>query len=172
MLMLTYQLFSVDRYPAIIAGESALPMSRANALYSLIKDVFFLLDDGDRYLLSEYDLTVSRFYILYHLGEKPGLSISQLSDQLFCDKSNATRLIQSMEAEGLVDRCPHPTDGRALSLHLTPAGETKRAEVWQAHVRHNRRRFDNCLPEVEQQHLFDCLLQLRDSLQREFAVRE
>lgn len=147
-------------------------MSRTNALYSLIKDIFFLLDDGDRYLLSEYDLTVSRFYILCHLGEKPGLSISELSDELFCDKSNATRLIQSMEAEGLVSRRPHPTDGRALSLHLTRAGEAKRAEVWQAHVHYNRRRFDACLQEVEQQYLFDCLEQLRNNLQSVLAARE
>lgn len=147
-------------------------MSRANALYSLIKDVYFLLDGGDRSLLNEFDLTVSRFYILYHLGEKPGLSISELSDKLFCDKSNATRLIQSMEAEGLVERRPHPTDGRALSLHLTSAGETKRSDVWQAHVRHNRRRFDTCLREAEQEQLFDCLQQLRNRLQSEHTAHE
>lgn len=142
-------------------------MSRASSLYSLIKDIFFLLDDGDRRLIGEYDLTVSRFYILYHLGEKPGLSISELSREMFCDKSNATRLIRSMEEEGLVSRQPHPTDGRALSVYLTPAGAAKRAEVWEAHVRHNSQRFDTCLAEAEQQQLFACLQQLKSSLEDE-----
>lgn len=147
-------------------------MSRANALYALIKDIFFLLDDGDRHLLSEYDLSVSRFYILYHLGRTPGLSVSELGDAMFCDKSNITRLVQSMEEEGLVNRCPHPTDGRALSLYLTAAGEAKRAAVWEAHLRHNRRRFDGCLHELEQEGLFDCLQQLKRTLQLDLAARE
>jgi len=147
-------------------------MNRANALYSLIKDIFFLLDDGDRRLLGEYDLTVSRFYILYHLGEQPGLSVSELSNAMFCDKSNVTRLLKSMEVEGLVNRRPHPTDGRALSLHLTPAGDAKRSNVWEAHVRHNRRRFDACLEDLEQQNLFDCLRQLKNTLQADLSAPE
>jgi DNA-binding MarR family transcriptional regulator len=146
-------------------------MSRAYALYSLIKDIFFLLDDGDRHLLGEYDLTVSRFYILYHLGEQPGLSVSELSDAMFCDKSNITRLIRSMEEEGLVNRLPHPTDGRALSLQLTPAGAAKRAEVWEAHIRHNRQRFDAYLEDLEQQDLFAHLHRLKSNLQTDLATR-
>ena len=147
-------------------------MSRAQALYALIKDIFFLLDDGDRQLLSNYELTVSRFYVLYHLGEQPGLTVSGLSDRMFCDKSNVTRLIQGLEQEGLVERRPHPTDGRALSLHLTPAGRAKRAKVWDAHLRHNRRRFDTCLEEAEQQNLFDCLRQLKHSLHADLFLPE
>ena len=34
-----------------------------------------------------------------------------------------TRLIQSMEAAGLVARQRHPTDGRSILLHATPSGE-------------------------------------------------
>ena len=147
-------------------------MSHANALYSLIKDIFFLLDDGDRRLLGNYDLTVSRFYILYHLGEQPGLTVSELGAAMFCDKSNITRLIRSMEEDGLVDRLPHPDDGRALSLHLTPAGNAKRAKVWDAHDCHNRRRFDGCLEDRKQQDLLDNLQMLRDSLQATLTARQ
>ena len=35
-----------------------------------------------------------------------------------------TRLVQSMEAAGLVARRRHPTDGRSILLLATPAGET------------------------------------------------
>lgn len=53
-------------------------MAHAETLYALIKDIFFLLDDGDQQLFGRYGLTGSRYYILLHLGQQPGLSVSQL----------------------------------------------------------------------------------------------
>jgi DNA-binding MarR family transcriptional regulator len=32
-------------------------------------------------------------------------------------------LIQSLEARGLIERQPHPHDGRAVGLHATPQGQ-------------------------------------------------
>jgi len=35
---------------------------------------------------------------------------------------NLVGLIQSLESRGLIERQPHPTDGRALGLHPTAKG--------------------------------------------------
>src|SRR5690554_4878244 len=120
-------------------------MDEANTLYTVLKEIFLLLDDGDRRLLANFDLTVPRFYALLHLGEHPGLSISELSDLMFCDKSNITRLVKTLEAEGLVYRQPHDSDGRVLCLHLTPQGKTLREEVLAIHRQRNETRFNNNL---------------------------
>jgi DNA-binding MarR family transcriptional regulator len=32
-------------------------------------------------------------------------------------------LIQSLESRGLIERQPHPHDGRAVGLHATPKGQ-------------------------------------------------
>jgi DNA-binding MarR family transcriptional regulator len=32
-------------------------------------------------------------------------------------------LIQSLESRGLIERKPHPHDGRAVGLHATPKGQ-------------------------------------------------
>lgn len=72
--------------------------------YTLLNEIYLILDDGDRRLPSRYDLTKTRFYILVHLGEQPGMSLSGLSNSLLCDKSNAARIFQGMEADGLAYR--------------------------------------------------------------------
>jgi DNA-binding MarR family transcriptional regulator len=91
-------------------------------LYDLLKESFLLLDFADRQFLEQFDLTVSRYYVLAHIAAVPGLSPSPLSRYMFCDKSNITRLIHSLESDGLVERRPHEYDGRAQRLYLTAAG--------------------------------------------------
>lgn len=136
-----------------------------SCLYNVLKEIFLLLDDGDRRLLSAYNLTVPRFYALKHLGENPGLSVSELSALMFCDKSNVTRLVQSLEAEELVQRKRHKRDGRIHCLSLTAAGETLRDDVMALHHRHNLARFGASIPQNKQSDLLSTLQELRDGLQ-------
>ncbi len=140
-------------------------MDEADALYNVLKEIFLLLDGGDRRVLVGYNLTLPRFYALIHLGQRPGLSVSELSDRMFCDKSNITRLVQSMEAENLVERQRHDTDGRILCLSLTQHGEELRRQVLEAHRRCNERRFDLFAPPAKQEELLLSLLRLKDTLQ-------
>ena len=141
-------------------------MAHVETLYTLIKDIFFLLDDGDQQLFATYDLSGSRYYILYHLGEQPGLSVSQLSTAMFCDKSNITRLVRAMEEEGLVLRRPHESDGRSLRLFVTERGATLRSRVLAAHARLNQERFARGIPQGD---LLACLQTLKASLEQDLS---
>ncbi len=109
-------------------------------LYDLIKESFLLLDFGDRQFLEQYALTVPRYYALAHIAAAPGLSPSLLSRAMFCDKSNITRLVHSLEADGLVERRPHDSDGRVQRLYLTAAGAALQAIVAEAHHRYVQQR--------------------------------
>jgi DNA-binding MarR family transcriptional regulator len=108
-------------------------MSHSFRLYNLLKETFLLLDFGDRQLFEQFHLSIPRTYALYHIASTPGISPSQLSERMFCDKSNITRLVQGLESDGLVIRRPHESDGRATCLHLTPAGAALAARVTVAH---------------------------------------
>ncbi|MCA9998355.1 MAG: MarR family transcriptional regulator [Anaerolineales bacterium] len=108
-------------------------MSDVEQLYNLLKESFFLLDDGDRRLFSQHDLSSPRFYALSHIAAEPGLSLSQLSDCMFCDKSNITRIIRGLERDGYLERRPHETDGRSLRLYLTEKGTAVYQTVATAH---------------------------------------
>lgn len=108
-------------------------MDEAYSLYSLLKESFLLLDFGDRQLFERFGLTVPRYYALYHIAGSPGTSPTQLSNLMFCDKSNITRLLQSLEAEGYIERRSHEHDRRVQRLYLTEAGAVLQDQVAQAH---------------------------------------
>jgi DNA-binding MarR family transcriptional regulator len=141
-------------------------MSEREALYNLLKQTFILLDDGDRRLFGSFSLTAPRYYALLHISEKPGLSSSELSDRLLCDKSNVTRIVKGLESAGFIIRKPHESDGRTLRLYLTKLGASVCTAVTNAHQSYNDLRL-NCISELSQGNLLENLSLLNDSLQQE-----
>ena len=138
-------------------------MNEKEKLYNLLKETFILLDDGDRRLFGNYKLTPPRFYALTHINEEPGLSSSKLTDRLLCDKSNVTRIVKGLEAEGLIIRNPHESDGRALRLYLTELGTEVLVKVQMAHHNFNAHRL-NCLDSLSEGDLLQNLAKLNESL--------
>jgi len=134
------------------------------ALYNLLKEAFLLLDFGDRVLFSRYNLTAPRFYALVHLGDEPELSLKRLSEKMFCDKSNATRIFKGLEAEGYAERRKHETDGRSYRLVLTPKGKQIREQVMAEHEAYNQTRL-NYISHTERSSLSDALAKLNKQLQ-------
>lgn len=115
-------------------------MEKSLAVYQLLKEIFFILEDGERTLFSRYDLTVPRFYTLKHIAENPGISLSNLSTKMLSDKGNISRIVKGMETDGLVVREQHESDGRALCLFLSEEGASLCEEVVNAHDRFNMER--------------------------------
>lgn len=138
-------------------------MADPHKIYTVLKEIFFLLDDGDRRLFDTFNLTSTRFYALVHLGEQPGMSLSELSSLLLCDKSNATRIFKGLESEGLVFRRPHETDGRTVRLYLSNTGATLLRKVISAHQEFNEKRFED-LEIGESEELLNDLLVLKHNL--------
>lgn len=136
---------------------------RALKLYQLLTEFFWLLDDGDRRALAPFDLSIPQYNALRHLSQDAGLSINQLSDHLLCDKSNATRLVERMKNEGLVDRQRSKDDRRFVEVSLTEAGAELRHEAVSAHEDSIYRRL-GCLNPEEQDMLLTQLTKLRDHL--------
>lgn len=138
-------------------------MGDGQEIYTLLNEIYLILDDGDRRLLSQFRLSPPRYYVLVHLGDRPGMSLSELSKLLLCDKSNATRIIKGLEGEGLVYRRPHETDGRSIRLYLSQTGQKLRGEAIRAHDHYNRLRFDAATV-VERDELLQELAQLKNRL--------
>jgi DNA-binding MarR family transcriptional regulator len=45
-----------------------------------------------------------------------------LGDELGVTRPNVTKLVDGLERGGLVERLPHPSDGRMVHAHVTPQG--------------------------------------------------
>lgn len=144
-------------------------MAETKSVYSLLKEIYLIIDDGDRNLLSNFNLTPSRYYALVHIGRDPGMSLSELSALMLCDKSNATRIIKGLEAEGLVTKKPHETDGRTIRLYLSESGIALREKALDAHRSYNRNRFAK-VAGVEQDHLVNRLVQLKSTLHQDLRM--
>jgi len=75
-------------------------------------------------LRSEFATTLPRFDLLAQLEREPlGLTMGELSQRMMVTGGNVTGITDQLEAEGLVRRAPHPSDRRAFSVQLTPAGK-------------------------------------------------
>lgn len=79
----------------------------------------------------------SRWMVLLHVSLKDGISHRELADRLGIEAPTVVRLIDSMEAEGLISRRASETDRRVKHLHLSPAGrkEVERIRSIAAEVR-------------------------------------
>lgn len=143
-------------------------MNGRGHLYDLIKESFLLLDFGDRGLFDQFGLSISRYYALHHIAASPGLSPSRLSQLMFCDKSNITRLLQGLERDGYIERCAHEQDGRVQCLYLTQEGRRLHDEACVAHYGSIEQRLSS-LPEPATKGLITTLTDLNRALADELA---
>ncbi|KQW55813.1 MarR family winged helix-turn-helix transcriptional regulator [Variovorax sp. Root411] len=81
--------------------------------------------------MAVYGLKVVDFSVLSLMAHNPGITSRQLCATLDVLPPNLVGLIAALERRGLIERRPHPSDGRALGLHLTPAGMDLTAQAEQ-----------------------------------------
>jgi DNA-binding MarR family transcriptional regulator len=75
--------------------------------------------------LREHDLTVPQYSCLELLDEQPGLSNAALARGTFVTRQSANVVLRGLEDAGLIVRAAHAEHGRALPVHLTPAGRQR-----------------------------------------------
>ncbi|WP_416558999.1 MarR family winged helix-turn-helix transcriptional regulator [Limnohabitans sp. yimb22184] len=73
--------------------------------------------------LAPYGLKPVDFSVMSIICHNPGVTSRQLCATLDLLPPNLVGLIQSLESRGLIERKPHPHDGRAVGLHATPKGQ-------------------------------------------------
>ena len=76
--------------------------------------------------LRPYELSFSRFELLRLLAFRRtgALPIAKASDLLQVHVTSVTHAIRRLEAAGLVERVPHPTDGRTTLVRITDFGRS------------------------------------------------
>lgn len=108
--------------------------------------------DRDRVCRVAPDVTVAECYGLHSITQASeqgtGLSVTELADTLFVDKSTASRIARQLEGKGLVERSPDPHDARALRVVASPAGTRAAQRIRAELIRENRRVLKDFDPEV------------------------
>lgn len=107
----------------------------------------FLLHDVARLLRKRFEqharelgLTRSQWQTLAYLAPNEGIQQAALAELLEIEPITLVRILDKLEARGLIERRQHPSDRRCKQLHLTEAsrpilgtiralGETTRSEA-------------------------------------------
>jgi len=99
-------------------------------------DLLFLLHDVARLIRQEADrrasmhgMTRAQWVILIWLQRQPGLSQKELAEILEVEPITVARLIDRLEARGMVERRPDDRDRRIWRLHLLPPSGQVLAEM-------------------------------------------
>ncbi|GIJ65592.1 MarR family winged helix-turn-helix transcriptional regulator [Virgisporangium ochraceum] len=102
--------------------QAARRSSSAAPLASALRDAIMRLNRRLRQARPVGDLTMSQISALTTLGFAGALSPRELAEQERVQPPTMTKIVAKLEERGLVQRTPHPTDGRQVVLSATEVG--------------------------------------------------
>lgn len=83
-------------------------------------------------MLCELGLHAGQEMILFLLWIEEGMSHSQFAEQMCVEPPTITKMLQRMEAAGLVERHPDANDARVSRVYLTERGRSLEQQVLDA----------------------------------------
>ena len=93
---------------------------RYNLIYTICM-TSITIKDGLRkeFLKNGYDITIDNFAILTRLWQQDHLSQQKLCELTCKNKSNLTRILDTMEKKDMIKRISNPADRRSFAISLT-----------------------------------------------------
>jgi len=91
----------------------------------LVRQAWLSMRSAMDRVLAEHGLSVAQYATLHVLDELPGLTIADLARMEASTRQSANELLAGLAADGLVERRPHPQDGRCQQVFLTEAGRDR-----------------------------------------------
>lgn len=88
-----------------------------------------LVERAESRIRTDAGLSFNQFLALKLLGDDRPLSVSELARALHYNPGALTRLLDGLQAQGLLIRQPVPTDRRAVRLELTASGKGTRRRL-------------------------------------------
>ncbi|NYD41291.1 MarR family winged helix-turn-helix transcriptional regulator [Nocardioides panaciterrulae] len=94
-----------------------------HAVTSLMRVQQLVLAELDG-LLRPHGLTFARYeaLVLLVFSSRGSLPLGKMGERLQVHPTSVTSIVRRLEADGLVERLPHPEDGRAVLAEITAAG--------------------------------------------------
>ncbi|MBA2644267.1 MAG: MarR family transcriptional regulator [Solirubrobacterales bacterium] len=131
---------------AYVVGDDGLShwsQTAADAWIGLLQTHRHLTRELDGELEAQHGLGLSALELLGRLAaaEDSRMRLSALADEVSLSLSRVSRIIDALQARGLVERQPCPGDARAINAWLTPAGLVLVREAQATHFAGVQRRF-------------------------------
>ncbi len=145
----------VPETEAVVESKHTVVLSprdpRLAAWRSLLTAHALVVDRLDQELRTEAGMSLADYSALLQLAESPGrrLRMSQLAAGIFLTRSGVTRLVDRLQAEGLVERSQCSSDGRGAEASLTEAGLSTLRAASRIHLRGVKAHFLDRLSEED-----------------------
>src|SRR3954452_8042018 len=118
----------LPRLSSRTAAEPALPPYRRVPAY-LIRRLQMISAAVVAEEFEGEDMPVSQWAVLTIIDAHPEIDQSRLAEVVGIDKTNTGRLVDQLEAKGLVERRPNDSDRRVWMLRCTPLGRKIRKHL-------------------------------------------
>jgi DNA-binding MarR family transcriptional regulator len=102
-----------------------------------------LVKQLDAELIAAHGLSLSGFEVLWRVASTDDgrLRMTELAELVLLSPSGLSRLVDRLEAEGMIERVACPTDGRAINATITDLGRARLVEAEGTHFEGIRKRF-------------------------------
>jgi DNA-binding MarR family transcriptional regulator len=153
------------RRSARAASRVGLEGDRMAAWRGFIQAHARVLAQLSRELQDEESLPLTWYDVLVQLSEAEGnrLRMQELAERVLLSQSGLTRLVDRLEADGLVERVRCSEDGRGLFAQMTPAGLEALRRTYPTHLRGVREWFTDLLTDEEAAVLARALTRIADN---------
>jgi DNA-binding MarR family transcriptional regulator len=140
---------------------------RLSAWRAFITTHATLIDLIDREMTVAGRLPLHWYDVLIELLEAPEgkLRLHELAQKVVLSRSGLTRLVDRLEAAGLLQRQPDPTDRRGAFAVLTEAGRASLRQAWPIYAQGIALHFANYLSETEARTLADVFNHMLEATQ-------
>lgn len=117
--------------------------------------------------LKEHNITSAEYPVLITLHKKDGRTQEEISSVNDVDKSATTRVIQSLEEKGFLEKKKDPQDKRCNRIYLTEQGRLSKEPIQTAIKEWNEILTKN-MPQEKKEEIMRLLAQLVDNVQEQF----
>jgi MarR family transcriptional regulator, 2-MHQ and catechol-resistance regulon repressor len=122
----------------------------ATALHEALSELVRVYQFRDRDRICCHDISVTQCYALEALLRRGPSGLNELADDLYVDKSTASRVVATLERKRCISRAAHPDDRRAVVLTVTPAGRRLHSRIRTDLIAEARQLLEDFEPEIRE----------------------
>jgi MarR family 2-MHQ and catechol resistance regulon transcriptional repressor len=122
----------------------------AEALYDALSELVRVYQFRDRDHICCHDVSVTQCYAIEALLRRGPSTLNDLAEELYLDKSTASRVVAALERKGYVAKGRDPRDARAFALTVTAAGRALYRRIRKDLVAEERALMADFAPDVRE----------------------
>ncbi len=142
----------------------------AEDLHEALNELIRVYQFRDRGHICCYDVSVTQCYALETLIKQGPLRLQVLAEEMYLDKSTASRVIDALERKGYVVRIEDLEDRRAIRVQSTASGQALYSAIRSDLIAEERVMIESLSPEARQASLM-LLRQLARAAEKRCGAR-